>query len=80
MYDSSLSCHLLNINRAPDTALGTEDTKSIHVFTLIRKVDMKPILQSQGVSYVQEGGSEWSGQVSQRPTHFNSLHFRVGIC
>ena len=26
------------------------------------------------------GVGEWSGQVSQRPRHFNSLHIRAGFC
>ena len=32
------------------------------------------------VTYVQEGMGERSEQVSERPRHFNSLHFKVRIC
>lgn len=67
----------MSIDGAPGTVLDIEDTKIIHVFTLIRKVDMETILQSQGVSYIQKTVGEWSGQVSQRPAHYNSLFLIV---
>lgn len=48
----------------PGTVLGIEDTKTVCVFTLLRRVDMKKLQQYQMVAYIQEGMDEWSEQVS----------------